>query len=343
MEVQENIPLAQYTTFQIGGPARYFARASSVEDVREALAFAKERDLKFFVLGGGSNVLFDDAGFDGLVIKVELSGVERQGDVFIAGAGESWDALAARAASEGLWGIENLSGIPGTVGGALVQNIGAYGAALSQTFRWAEALDTMRGEVKKIDRQEYASGYRESVFKHSPGRYVVLRAALALSPTPVPNLSYTDLAARFAPSAAEGVASATPGLADIRSAVLEIRAGKFPDLALEGTAGSFFKNPVLPKARAQELAARYPGMPVFALPESQGIKVPLSWLLDYRHGVIDMRSVRAGGARMYEKQFLVLVAHRGGSSADVKKLAALVQEKVHATVGIEIEPEVCVM
>ncbi|MDP4020810.1 MAG: UDP-N-acetylenolpyruvoylglucosamine reductase, partial [Candidatus Adlerbacteria bacterium] len=128
-----------------------------------------------------------------------------------------------------------------------------------------------------------------------------------------------------------------------REAVLDIRANKFPDLRHEGTAGSFFKNPIVPEAQAHALQARYPELPLFPLPESNEIKVPLGWFLDFRHGVLDIRDIKVGGARMYEKQFLVLVAERDSSSRDVKKLAALVQEKVHVTLGIEIEPEVTIV
>jgi UDP-N-acetylmuramate dehydrogenase len=332
MEIQEQALLSPLTTFKIGGPARFFIQATSVEEVRDALAFAKEKGLNVFILGGGSNVLFDDAGFDGLVIKIEVLGVEQKKNIFVAGAGESWDALAARAVQSSLWGIENLSGIPGTVGGAAVQNIGAYGAALSQTLLWVEALDTQSGEIQKIARAEYEPGYRQSVFKKHDGRYVVLRAALSLSPEPAPDLSYKDMAARFA--------GAVPSLPEIREAVLQIRAGKFPDLSVEGTAGSFFLNPVVSEAQALALQKLFPLMPLFKMPETSDIKVPLGWLLDYRHGVIDLRDVRAGGARMFEKQFLVLVAERNASSADIKMVAALVQKKVRDAIGIEIVPEV---
>lgn len=332
MQIQEQVPLGPLTTFNIGGPARFFARVASVEELTEALAFAKEKQLQTFILGGGSNVLVRDTGFGGLVIKIELMGVEEDGTTLIAGAGENWDALVQRAVSKGLWGVENLSGIPGTVGGAVVQNIGAYGQALSQTLLWAEVYDTRTGEIKRLSNHELATGYRSSTFKQEDGRYVVLKAALGLGTTPAANTSYKDLKARF-----EGK---SPALAELRQAVLEIRAAKFPDLAVEGTAGSFFKNPVVDSAEAQRLQTQYPELPTFPLPESDKIKIPLGWFLDYRHGVLDMRNVRMGGARMYEKQFLVLVAARGTSSDDVEKLSAYVQEKIREILHVAIEPEV---
>jgi len=336
MTIEEDIPLAPYTTFGIGGPARYLALVQDVKEVCEALAFAKAKALKIFVLGGGSNVLIDDEGFDGLVLKIECRGVNtvREGDgaLMVAGAGESWDNLVARAVQEELWGLENLSGIPGTVGGAVVQNIGAYGAALSQTLEWVEVLDQEQERIKTFTKEACQFGYRESIFKKEPGRYLVLHAAFLLSTTPQPNISYKDLTDRFK--------GATPTLQEIRTAVLSIREKKFPDLSAEGTAGSFFKNPVVSPEEAQKLAARYPGLPLFTLPESAGIKIPLGWLLDFRHGVLDMRGVRVGGARLFERQFLVIAAEKKSTAADVKELAKIVQEKVLTTCGISVENEV---
>jgi UDP-N-acetylmuramate dehydrogenase len=164
------------------------------------------------------------------------------------------------------------------------------------------------------------------------GRYVVLNAAFRLSLVPRPDLSYKDLATRFK--------DATPTLQELHDAVVEIRKNKFPDLAVEGTAGSFFKNPVLPLAEAKKLQEKYPEMPVFALPESTDIKIPLGWLLDYRHGVLDMREIKVGGARMYEKQFLVIAAAKNTVSSDIKALAREVQKKLFDVCGISVEPEV---
>ena len=336
LEVRENVPLAPLTTFKLGGAARFFVAIRTARELEEALAFARERSLPTFVLGGGANTLISDAGFNGLVLKIEVRGVEgmQEGDTVVrtAGAGEPWDALVARSVEEGLWGIENLSGIPGTLGGAVVQNIGAYGAALSQVLRAVEVFDTKEGAVRELALADCAFGYRGSIFKAEEGRYVVLRATIALKRVPAPNLAYKDLALRFIGS--------TPSLTEIRDGVLEIRRGKFPDLAVEGTAGSFFKNPILPLEAAQALKARYPELPLFPLPESRDMKVPLGWFLDYRHGVIDLREVQVGGARMYEKHFLVIVAARGSSAKDVVELARIVQERVRAACALEIEPEV---
>jgi UDP-N-acetylmuramate dehydrogenase len=332
MKIQKNIPLAPFTTFGIGGDARFFAGAQSVDELREAFAFAKEKDFPIFILGGGSNVLIDDAGFPGLVIKIKTQGVEEEGGTLIAAAGESWDALVQRAVGLSLWGIENLSGIPGTLGGAVVQNIGAYGQALSQTLAWAQVLDLQTNEVKTLNNDACAFGYRDSIFKREEGRYIIMRAALQLSPQAKPDLSYKDLAQHFS--------GRDPSLKEVREAVIAIRKNKFPDLSQEGTAGSFFKNPIVSEEEGAILLKRYPGLPLFAMPEVAGIKVPLAWLLDH---VLHAHGMQVGNARLFERQPLVIAVKKGSSADDIKKLAQQVQEKVKEVCGIDIEPEVKIL
>ena len=334
MNIEKNVPLAPYTTFGIGGPALFLICVKNVEELKEALSFAAQKQLRVLVLGGGSNVVIEDSGFDGLVIKIEIKGIEIEqsagGAVVTAGAGESWDALVERTAQEGLWGMENLSGIPGTVGGAVAGNIGAYGQALSQTVAWVDALDVHTKEIKRFTNTECMFGYRESFFSIHSGSYIILRAAFVLTTTPIPELSYKDLAERFKDEK-------QPSLQAIREAVLTIRQGKFPDLDVEGTAGSFFKNPIVGKDVAEELVAAYPGLPIFAMPETDGVKVPLAWLLDR---VLNIKGLSVGGARLFEKQPLVIAAKKGTPSSDVLELAQKVIEKVKENFSISIEPEV---
>jgi UDP-N-acetylmuramate dehydrogenase len=334
MDIQENVLLAPLTTFQIGGPARYLVVAQTVEDIKAALKLAKEKTLPIFILGGGSNLLVSDEGFPGVVIKIELHGVEVEGSTVLAAAGEGWDALVARACNEKLWGLENLSGIPGTVGGAVVQNIGAYGAALSETLLWVEVLDTESGEVKKLFNLECAFDYRDSIFKHE-SQYVVLRAAFELSVAPIPNVSYKDLSVLFADSSLD--------IQAICDAVVLIRKGKFPDLQVEGTAGSFFKNPILSLNEANELKTQFPLLPIFPMPETTGVKVPLAWFLDSKNGALNLQNVSEGGARLYEKQPLVIVVKRNTHASDVKKLSQSVILEVKQALNIEIEAEVKVL
>ncbi|HUD02665.1 MAG TPA: UDP-N-acetylmuramate dehydrogenase [Candidatus Paceibacterota bacterium] len=339
MQIDEHVLLAPYTTFGIGGLARYFVRVTSIEELKKSLDFARDQHQPVLMLGGGSNILVSDAGWDGLVIKVELRGLEFEDEghdankkILIARGGESWDKIVEQVVEQNCWGLENLSGIPGTVGGAVVQNIGAYGAALSQTLLWVEVLDTTLGEIKKMSNAECAFGYRESFFKHDKGQHVVLRAAFTLSHTPKPNVLYKDLAARFA--------EAQPDITAIRAAVLDIRKAKFPDLTVEGTAGSFFKNPIVPLAEAEVLKAHYPDMPLFDMPETTGVKVPLAWLLDH---ALNLKGATVGGARLYEKQPLVIVAKKNTPASDVYTLAQKIKKEVQEKLHIEIEEEVRVL
>jgi len=324
MQVEENLPLGPMTTFCIGGPARYLVKIKNFKDLKESLDFSKSRNIEILLLGGGSNVLVSDAGFDGLVIKIEMTGVEKEGELLIAGAGENWDALVERAIQSGLWGIENLSGIPGTVGAAPMQNIGAYGAEVKDTLAWVEAFDTQSGAVIRLQNTECSFGYRTSRFKKEPGRFIILRAAFKLNKNGAPNTSYKDLA---------GISKSN--LDEIRAKVLEVRAGKFPDLKKEGTAGSFFLNPVVSAQKAAELAEKYPGLPQF--PAESGVKVSLAWLLD---NVLHIKGLSVGGARLYEKQPLVIAVSRTASASDVAGLAQKVARLVQDKFKINIEPEV---
>lgn len=337
MRIERDVSLLPHTTFVIGGAASYFAKIETIEDIQEALSFAKEYSLKTFVLGGGSNTLFDDAGFDGLVLHIASAGVsfQDQGDFVLceSAAGESWERIVKESVEDrGLWGIENLSGIPGTIGGAIVQNIGAYGAAISETVAWVDVYDTVAQAMRRLNTQECAFGYRDSVFKNTEGRYIVMQAALKLSKNGMANANYKDLQNRF-----EGQ---SPTVFQMRDAVLDIRRGKFPDLSKEGSAGSFFKNPTVPLYVAQEIVDRYPGMPLFSLPESLLTKIPLAWVLDH---VLSMRGESVGSARLFERQPLVIVSKRGGTFQDVLSLATQVQEKIKKEIALDIEPEVCIV
>src|SRR3989338_144527 len=340
MRIEENVPLAPHTTFRLGGPARHFARVKNLEELRQSLDYARDQNLATLFLGGGSNLLIGDAGFDGLVIKIEITGVESlpantagEGGLLVAGAGESWDALVARAVKDGWWGLENLSGIPGTVGAAPVQNIGAYGAEVRDTLAWVEVLDRKSGEVVRLQNAACGFGYRTSIFKRLPAqagepqRYVVLRAAFALTKDGTPNASYKDLA---------GIARLN--LAQIRAKVLEVRSQKFPDLSVEGTAGSFFLNPVVSGQKAAELLEKYPGLPTFAA--EKGRKGSLAGLLG---NVWHAKGRGGGGARLYERQPLVIVAGFGASARDVTALKEKIKKEVQEKLDITLEEEVRVV
>lgn len=333
MIVRENVPLAPYTTFHLGGPARFFIEAKTREEVEAARVFAHERKLPLMVLGGGSNLLVPDEGVPAVVLRFtgdSISFEEQEGAVrCIAEAGARWDDVVTLSGARGLWGIENLAGIPGTVGGAAVQNIGAYGGELSETFEYAEVLDRETGAYARIEREAARFGYRTSIFKQSR-KYVLLRIGLLLRTSGAPNLSYRDLER----AKESGVPLASPP--EIARAVRAIRAEKFPDLSKEGTAGSFFENPSLLPEQAASLLARFPELPHF--PQKDGrVKIAIAWILD---NVLHMKGTALGGARPFEKHALVLVARAGARATDVDALAHDIAERVHALTGITLTREV---
>jgi UDP-N-acetylmuramate dehydrogenase len=336
MNIREHEPLRLHTTLRTGGPARYFAEADTEEVLREALAFARERALPVFVLGGGSNVLAGDEGFRGLVVRMATRGVrfaDAAGPVVevVAEAGESWDALVASTVERGLRGLENMSLIPGQVGAAVVGNIGAYGAEVQDTLLWAEALDRRTGQVRRWAAAECAFGYRTSFFKTPAGRqWLVLRAAFGLRPDGAPHVAYRDLQDYFA---ARGVSA--PSLAEVRAAVIAVRRRKLPDVTTVGTAGSFFKNPVISRGQYEALAARYPNLP--GHDEGPGkVKVPLGWILDH---ICGLKGARCGRVGTHATQALVIV-NDGGTAAEVEQFARKLAGAVKAQTGLDVEWEV---
>ena len=255
MQFLEHVPLAPYTTFQIGGPARWFAEAASEDDIAAGVAFAAKRHLPLFVLGGGSNLLVSDAGFPGLVLRIALEGItstQENGRVIVSSAaGEDWDGLVAYAVGAGYAGLECLSGIPGTVGGTPVQNVGAYGQEVSQTIVTVRVFDRTGGAFVDLSSAACGFSYRRSIFNTTQKeRYIVSRVDYALRENAPANFVYADLARYFA---AQNQAS--PTLAEVREAVRGIRAQKGMLLVAGNSdcrsAGSFFKNPIVPASHAR--------------------------------------------------------------------------------------------
>lgn len=327
---KDQVPLAPLTTFHIGGPARLFADVHTEEDLRAAAALSRERGLPLVVLGAGSNVLVPDEGVEGVVAHMLIGGISCEDpELLVAGAGVPWDDVVDAAAAREIYGIENLAGIPGTLGGAVVQNIGAYGAELKDVFEYADVIDSTTGESRRIQLNEAAFAYRTSLFKEHR-KFVITRAALRLKKRSLPNVAYADLVR----VQGLGIPLTTPG--EIARAVRDIRALKFPNSPLEGSAGSFFKNPVIASSQAEALRKRFPEVPLF--PQKDGrMKVSLAWLLDH---VLSLKGHAEGLVRCYEKQPLVIVAQRGATAHDVHAFAESVASRVLAEVGIAIEREV---
>lgn len=339
ISIRENVPLADYTTFHVGGSAEYFAEVAAVEELRSAARWAREKNVPVTVLGGGSNVFVADAGVEGLVIRNAIKGreVQERGDEIIltVGAGEVFDEVVALAVENGWWGLENLSCIPGSVGAAPIQNIGAYGVEIAERIVSVEVYDRRADCVRALAAAECAFAYRDSLFKHPEGRrYIVIGVTFRLSKTPAPVLQYRDLA--LWNERREKAAADAPSLAEIRTAVCAIRAQKFPDWNVTGTAGSFFKNPTIPKTHFEKLAGKYPELPGYET-ENGEVKVHLGWILDRALG---LRGFRDGNVGTYEGQALVLVNHGGATAQELEAFARGIAQKVFDATQIEVEWEV---
>ncbi|KND49389.1 MAG: UDP-N-acetylenolpyruvoylglucosamine reductase [Parcubacteria bacterium C7867-008] len=330
--MRENVPLSTLTTFRIGGPARYVAQGNSVASVKAAFAHARECRLPLYPIGQGSNILASDASIAAVLLLMQNNSIAfsdtSEGVEVCADAGTSWDALVRACADKGLWGIENLAGIPGTVGAAPVQNIGAYGSELADSFSWLECYDPDTETIQRLTGAECAFGYRDSTFKQNPGR-IIMRVALTVTRSGSPRTQYADLSRLID----AGEVLDTPHA--IGEAVRRVRSAKFPDLTEYGTAGSFFKNPTIVLDQYTQLQQQYPELPGFAT--STGIKIPLAWILDH---VLDLRGFRMGHAYLFQNQPLVLVADAGATCVDVDALANNVAEKIFNATGIQIEREV---
>ena len=335
MELREHITLAPLTTFRIGGAARYFCAAKNADDVRDAVRFAREKQLPLLILGGGSNMLIADNGFFGLVLSIENKNISfvEQGEFteLVADAGIVWDDLVAQAVTEGLWGIENLSSIPGKVGATVVQNIGAYGAEAGNLVSWIEVFDPDTDSVRRLSRKDVRFGYRDSIFKSDEGsRLIVLRIAYQLSRAGAPNINYKDLLEY------DKAVKKITTLLDAREAVVYIREKKFPELRSIGTAGSFFKNPVLEKGKADDFLRTYPHAPSF--PQHDGtVKLSAAWIIDH---VLHMKGERVGDVGSWGAQALVLVNYGQAKAYHVAQYADAIMKKCFDETGIQLEPEV---
>ncbi|HEV2493869.1 MAG TPA: UDP-N-acetylmuramate dehydrogenase [Terriglobia bacterium] len=350
-EVRQDELLKPYTTFRIGGPARYFANIRSPSDLMPALDFARTRRLPTFVLGGGSNILVSDRGLDGLVLHPTQEGitiVEEGADsvTLRCNAAEVWDGVVAHTVENGWWGIENLSHIPGQAGAALVQNIGAYGQQLSDVFVSAEVMDFQSKEVRPCTAGDCQPAYRKSIFNTTAkGRFFILSLTLTLAKSYQPNLRYADVQKYF-----ESRRIARPTQREIREAIIAIRDRKFPFPREEkgGNAGSFFKNLILsgteferlenavgrnfsPETltRLQELAR--------GVAEADRIKVPTAWLID----ICGLKGFQVGKARVNESQPLVILNDGGATATDVMRLVRHIRQTIYQRTGmtISIEPE----
>jgi UDP-N-acetylmuramate dehydrogenase len=341
---REHVPLAPYTTLGIGGPARFFAEAGTETHVMEALEFARTGSLPLFILGGGSNIVVSDAGFDGLVIRITLLGIRRKRSGLItAAAGEEWDQFVRWCVEHDLAGIECLSGIPGSVGGTPVQNVGAYGQEVSEVIHSVRVLDRGRQKVVELNNEQCGFSYRTSIFNTTkPQGFVVLAVSYELRPGSAPRIVYPDLRRLFAEK------TNLPGLIEVRDAVISIRKSKSMVLRCDDpdskSAGSFFKNPFVSSvtARQAEEAARQRGtlnrdevMPRYPMPDGT-LKLSAAWLIEHAGFVKGYCRGRVG---LSSHHALALINRGGATAQELLDLMRDIQEAVRAQFDLELTPE----
>jgi UDP-N-acetylmuramate dehydrogenase len=343
MLICDHVPLAPLTTLGVGGAARYFAEARTEEDVIEAVEFARSRDLPLFVLGGGSNVVIADTGFAGLVLRIVIDGMSLSARshgqvIFVTGAGYEWDALVKETVAADCAGLECLSGIPGTVGGTPVQNVGAYGQEVSETIQEVRVLDLQSMEVKTLSNADCGFAYRSSIFNTTErGRYIILRVSFALQPGGKPAVRYADLQQFFAGRSTE------PTLPEVRDAVREIRHRKamliVPGDEDSHTVGSFFKNPIVPHTFFEQLSARLlsAGLQLPNYPAADGFrKLPAAWLVEHAGFAKGYVKGKAGISRRHS----LAIINRGGATAtEIIAVKNEIQARVIERFDIALEPE----
>lgn len=335
ISIQEHVDLLPYNTFKIAARARYFVSVNSLDDLRALLdtpVYKRERHL---ILGGGSNILLT-GDFNGLVIKINLKGIETvwEDDSTIelkAGAGEPWHAFVMFCVKNNYGGVENLSLIPGTVGAAPMQNIGAYGVEVKDHIKTVEAMDVASGEVRTFTNRECAFGYRESVFKHQwRGKYFISSVTLTLTKkNHVLNTSYGAIQQTLDQQ------QATPSIQSISDAVITIRQQKLPDPKAVGNAGSFFKNPTITRAQYESIKTRYPEVPGY-FTENQYVKVPAGWLIEQ----CGWKGKTLDNIGVHPHQALVLVNYGQGTGEKIWSLAQDILASVKKKFSIDLQPEV---
>lgn len=336
MKIQENISLLPFNTFGLPARAPYFAEIHNVHDLREAL---RSGIRPVFVLGGGSNVLFTRDP-EGLVLKNSIRGIEVvrrfKNRIWVRiGGGEVWHDFVLWAVQNGYGGVENLSLIPGTVGAAPVQNIGAYGVELKDVFVGLQAVELATGRLRHFSGKDCRFGYRDSFFKkEGKGKFCITSVTLSLTiHRHHINISYGDVRKTLE---ARGINQ--PGIADVSRAVIQIRSSKLPDPARIGNCGSFFKNPETDRTVLERIRQQYPNAPSYDLPDDR-VKIPAGWLIEQ----CGWKGKRVGNTGCYEKQALVLVNHGGARGEEVKDLAFAIIESVERTFGVRLEPEVNIL
>lgn len=340
--MKTNVNLQPYNSFGFEATAKYFVEINDVSELKQLIQTPEFKQEKHLVLSGGNNILFTDDFFDGIVILMNNKGIEtvfEDGeDVIIrAQAGEDWPGFVKEMVARGLYGVENLAHIPGRVGAAPVQNIGAYGMELKDSFLQCQAMDLTTGEIHIFTNEACGFGYRESIFKHKiKGRFIITSVDFQLSKQGKLKLEYGNIQAYL-----EQNGISLPTLQQLHDAICAIRDAKLPDVKQIGSAGSFFKNPVIPAEQFNALQNQHPDIPHYPDDEDM-VKVPAGWLIEHSGptDTVSWKGWRNEHVGVYEKQALVLVHYDGGKGQDIVELARRIQESVEKRFGIQLSPEV---
>lgn len=332
MNLEENFSIKELTTLKVGGEARYFGVLRSASDIEEAQAFAKQKRLPVFVLGGGSNVVASSGTIDALVLKNEIFGKEileeTENSVLIkVGAGEDWDEFVAFCVERGFIGVEALSAIPGTVGGSPIQNIGAYGSEASHVIDSVEVFDMEDSLLKIFSKEDCDFSYRDSVFKKNLGKFVVANVTFRLSKN-------TDINIPDYPGVKENLNTEKPNLFDIRQTIIKIRGSKLPDPKVVPNVGSFFKNPIVSIEEFEKIKEEYPDIKNFSAGKGY-IKIPAGWLIE----AAGLKGSSFGKVGTYKNNALVLVNEGDATFEDIIEAQEKIKEAVKEKFGIELERE----
>ena len=333
MQLQSAVSLKPFNTFGVDVQAQLFAHAHNDDDVRQALAYCAEHHLPLMVVGGGSNLLLT-GDVQALVLRMASRGIrivreDCKQAIVEAEAGEPWHPFVQACLELGLAGLENLSLIPGTVGAAPMQNIGAYGVEIKDVFDSLTALDRETGELRDFSLGECAFGYRDSVFKHQTGRWIILRVRFRLSMNSHVNLEYGPVRQRLID---QGIREPNPH--HVSAAICAIRSEKLPDPAVLGNAGSFFKNPMVPAELAERIRQQYPALVGYPQPDGQ-VKLAAGWLIEQA----GWKGYREGDAGVHRLQSLVLVNYGQASGTQLLALARRIQADIAKRFGVELEME----
>ena len=354
--MKTNVNLKPYNSFGFDAVAKHFAEINEIQELESLIRSDVFKHEKYLILSGGNNVLFRDDFFDGVVVYINSKGIEilhEDGNEVVvrAQAGEDWPDFVRFCVGKGWHGVENLAHIPGKVGAAPVQNIGAYGMELKDNFLRCEAMDLTTGETKVFTKKECRFGYRESVFKNElKGQYIITSVDFLLKKDAPLNLEYGNIKSYLEQNGIE-----RPSLQQLHDAICAIRDAKLPDVKQIGSAGSFFKNPVIERALFEALQKDSPTMPHYDEPNGK-VKVPAGWLIEHSGpstlrlasgtagsgtaGATSWKGWRNEHVGVYEKQELVLVHYGGGTGQDIVELAHRIQDSVEEKFGIRISPEV---